>query len=416
MAYSLLKAQFFQVAQKWVAAGPRRRLVVPSLILIPVILSTILWFLYRRSEERFQVHLPAHVASERVTPESLLQKASQGVSRAPGIPRKIPDYSIERSTFSSVQSGIKQWKLKSKRSNLFSSEKLVHATQIQAELFDGDNDSTFIVGNEARYFLDQQDLEIFGDVVTSFPDGFVLRSQYLRYRPKSRWIEIPVQEPVHGESGPPPTTSKRKPASGGDDFTFDSRGFTFSMESSVIQLPRSVRFFLKKKPTSPQQTKSETTEVRSDSATIFRTEDRVEFKMSPFQLPSTRFVTILQPDLYARSRWAEMFYGANKPTAETSTPPADQTRENGSAAIRYMTAHQDVLIKEKQKNSKDDLRYSTSGRADFDNEQDLIYLTDLPQVYQGRDTMTGDRVILHKASDLVEVENSNAYNDSKKSP
>lgn len=331
-----------------------------------------------------------------VTAESLLERGRAEKTLAPQIPDQIPDYSIENSSFSSVQSGVKQWKLVSKRSNLFSGQKLVHAREVIAHLYDEEGQTTVITGREARYFLDRQDLEIYGDVKTTFPDGFVLLSPYLRYRPKEHRMEIPTRYAVQGMSGPPPVGSKQKPGST-DDIRFDCKGFDFSMEKSVIDLPSDVLFVIERKTAEGDHHK-EKTEIRSDRALIFREEGRAEFSMSRFRMPASRFVVMTQPDLYARGRRAELYY-------------TDQAQRTSSNTVRYMSAFEDVLIKEK--GSTEELRYSTSGQADFDTEQDVIVLTQFPQVYQGDDTIAGDRIILHKASDLVEVENSNAYNKGR---
>lgn len=76
-----------------------------------------------------------------------------------------------------------------------------------------------------------------------------------------------------------------------------------------------------------------------------------------------------------------------------------------SEAPSYMRAEEDVTIREREDESK----YATCGQADFDRERDVIYLMDFPQVYQGQDTVTGDRIVLHRSSDVVEVSRSNAY-------
>lgn len=331
-------------------------------------------------------------------PKRLLLESTKQPTIVPGIPSKIPDYAVENFTFSSVQGGEKQWRLISKKSHLFSQEKLVHSRTVKAYLYDTDEKTTVITGSEARYFLNQQDLEIFGDVKTVFPDGFVLLSPYLRYKPREKKIEIPRTYAVSGFG--------EASGSDGQDMEFKSRGFDYAMGASKIILPEAVTFVLTRKQAQGSH-KNERTEIQSDRANILRDKQMAEFTMSPFRLPSTRFVIMTQPTLYARSRRAEVYYG-------------DHSKD--SQLLHYMSAFEDVLIKEKDENDTSsrakealeektpELRYSTSGRADFDNKRDVIFLREFPQVYQGQDTITGDVVIMHKDSDLVEVENSNAFN------
>ena len=76
-----------------------------------------------------------------------------------------------------------------------------------------------------------------------------------------------------------------------------------------------------------------------------------------------------------------------------------------------MIAFEDVLIKEISKNKGPEnlLKYATGGRADFDSTHDVIKITEFPQCYQDNDTVTGDIIIMHRDTDLVEVEHSNAF-------
>jgi lipopolysaccharide export system protein LptA len=73
-----------------------------------------------------------------------------------------------------------------------------------------------------------------------------------------------------------------------------------------------------------------------------------------------------------------------------------------------MTLHDDVLVREIGKPSQ---RYGTGGRADFESQRNVIVLREFPQVYQDRDTVTGDVIIVHRDTDIVEVEHSNAFSE-----
>jgi lipopolysaccharide export system protein LptA len=86
-----------------------------------------------------------------------------------------------------------------------------------------------------------------------------------------------------------------------------------------------------------------------------------------------------------------------------------------SQVLQYLIAYDDVLIKETgikkiEKNPKPEvLRYATSGQADFDTHRDIILLTQFPQVYQGEDTATGDIILMHRDTDVIEIEHSNSF-------
>ncbi len=339
---------------------------------------------------------------QAVNPEQILLEKTKEPSIAPGIPKKIPEYSVDQFQYLSVQGGAKQWRLQARTANMYGGEKLVHARTVTAYLYDGEQEGTVITGKEARYFLNEQDLEIYGDVKTVFSDGFELYSQYLRYKPRLRKIEIPIKYPVKGKGN-----EKED-----QHIEFDSSGLDYILGESQVSLPRDVRFTLtRQRP--EKDDKTERTVIESDKALIFRDLQRADFAMFENRKPEERFVHITQPTLFARARRAEIFYG------ERSKDPQ---------ILRYLTAYEDVLIKEKEapaptrkgkKGAKTpqaeakELRYSTSGRADFDSKRDVIILKEYPQVYQGQDTVTGDTVIMHRDSDIVEVENSNAYSDNE---
>jgi hypothetical protein len=153
----------------------------------------------------------------------------------------------------------------------------------------------------------------------------------------------------------------------------------------------------------------ETTVLESDACLIRRDTRMAFFSMFPARPLKERFVHITQPTLFTRARRAELNYG------------------NYSKLISYMTAFEDVLIKETHRKpggkagppagaapDEPSLKYATGGRADFDARKDIVTLTEFPQVYQDKDTVTGEKIILHRDSDVVEVEHSNAYTSGQR--
>ena len=89
-----------------------------------------------------------------VDPQSLVPKTE--VTLAPGIPsQRVPEYSINKFSYLSSQGIEKQWNLLAERANLYNAEKLVHARQVTAFLFNPDGQPTVVKGLEAKYvFLD----------------------------------------------------------------------------------------------------------------------------------------------------------------------------------------------------------------------------------------------------------------------
>lgn len=338
-------------------------------------------------EEETNVNTP-------IDPQALTPDTSSAL--ATGIPKRIPEYQVERFDYVSTQDGMKQWNLIADRAALYNKEKLVHAKVVKANLFDPDDKITIVTGREAKYFMHERDLEVFGDVVATFPDGFNLFSDYLRYKPAERIIEIPVKYHVHGGSK----------AENGQDMRFESNGFHYWMGKSEILLPEKAHLTMVR-PDKPD----DSTSIESDRCVIHRDRHVADFNMLASRPNSTRFVHITQPTLFTRSRTAKLNYGADS-----------------SSLLQYLVAYDDVLIK--QVPTDEDgipspkpgplkpqglLKYATAGRADFDNKRNLIVLTRFPQAYQDNDTVTGDIIKMHRDSDIIEVEHSNSFSEGQDS-
>jgi LPS export ABC transporter protein LptC len=310
-----------------------------------------------------------------IDPESLVPETESEITDGPVLGQgRIPDYSVDKFNYVSARGTEKLWRLIAQKAYLYNKENLVHAKGVEASLFDPDGKATLVTGREARYFMNKRDLEVFGDVKAVFPDGFELHSDYLRYRPQVRKVEIPVKYPVMGT---------------GQGFEFLSHGMDFSMGESRIVLPESVEFIMDKSP----GTHADHTKIESDQCVIFRNRQIAHFTMDPGRPLDKRFVYITKPTLLSRGRRAQLNYG------------------DLSKILQYLVIEEDVLIKETGK--KESLRYATSGKAAFDTRRDIIVLSEFPQVYQDNDTVTGEVIIVHRDSDVVEVEQSNAYSQGK---
>jgi hypothetical protein len=167
---------------------------------------------------------------------------------------------------------------------------------------------------------------------------------------------------------------------------------------------------MEKPPTAPDQAKDSTT-IDSDRCVIHRDQQVAYFTMEASRPLKSRFVRINQPTLFARGRRATLNYG------------------DFSKILKYLVVYEDVLIKElpaaptasptpmaeapSAKAQPPSLRYGTGGRADFDSAKDLIILTEFPQVYQDNDTVTGDVIVVHRNTDVIEVEHSNSYSQGQ---
>lgn len=291
---------------------------------------------------------------------------------------RVPDYTIDKFNYVSTQAGVKQWRIDAATADLFNDIKIVHSRQITAYLLDPDGQATVVTGREGLYHTEKRDLEIFGDVVTVMPDGFEIHSEYLMYQPDEKRVLIPTTYPTTGGDGPKSKKSE------GQKLSFSSQGLDYRMGASRIILPQDVEV----RSVSPN---GERTSIRSDHCVVHRDVSMAFFTMLPARPDRTRYVTITQPTLISRGRRADLQYG-------------DKT--TGKNALNYLVVHEDVLLRE---TGTHELKYATAGQAAFDSRKNDVILTEFPQVYQGDDTVTGDVILLHRDTDVVEVERSNAY-------
>ncbi len=324
----------------------------------------------------------------QIDPEELKPNAQEEVL-APGIPKdQIPEYTVEKFEYVSAQGGVRQWRLVAEKAYMFNSLRVMHSRKITAYLFNPDSEPTIVTGKEAKYFLDDRDLEIYGDVVTQFPDGFSTKSEYLRYRPGPRRVQIPEKYWVHGEGD----------EDGESDQTleFDSLGMDYPMNDNHVLLPKNVKAIMRqaKKRDATNKGVQSSTEIRSDQCVIDRNTNIAHFTMYASRPLAEKFVKITQPDLFAKSRRADLSYG------------------DFTDVVHYLTAWEDVLIRETSTEAKS-LQYGTGGRADFDSKKELVILTQFPQVYQDSDTLVGDVILMHRDTGIVEVEHGNAFSSGE---
>ncbi len=341
-------------------------------------------------------------SSVPVDPDTLLPK--EKVTLAPGIPKeRVPEYTVDQFNYVSTHESIREWNLLAATAYFYNSARTVHGRTVKAYLFDPDGKITVVTGKEAKYLMTSptasasptstnsapqkapdRDLEVFGDVVTTFPDGFEVHSEYMRYRPDQRTVEIPLTYQATGWGKD----------ENGQILSFKSQGMFYSRKSEEITLPKNVKVTVEKPP-SPTAIKSdpETTVIESDHCVINRNQKIASFTMFSSRPLKERFVRVTQPTLFSKGRWGELNYGDNS--------------EPSSKMLHKVVLYDDVLVKETSKDGP--LRYATSGQANFDGSSDIVVLTKFPQVYENEDTVTGDRIILHRDSDVVEVEHSNSY-------
>lgn len=385
---------FFSLSLRSLRYRSRFMRVLLSLLLTIGILLQVLFL----TPSSLEVQSQRTSSTEFLDPELLLASQEIGTNPlAPGIPvDHIPDYRIEHFFYLASREGKKEWRMLADLAMLFHKEQIFHAHVVQAHLFDSQDQFIEIHGLEAKYLLNDQNLELYGNVETRFPDGFTLRSEYMLYLPKEKRVFIPIGKLVNGVGL----------AEGQRQVTFQSQGLKYDLVTLQMELLSDVQFHVqdetpaskkdkdksKEKETASSQTASKNPEttIYSDTALIDRKNQQIYFDMLPQRPSQDRFVRVIQPDLFIKARKGSMAY----------------RRLNEKPQL--LTVHEDVYIREKTA-IQHETRDATCGQADFDTQRNIMTLTKFPQVYQENDTLTGDIIRIFRNTDTVEVQHSNAF-------
>lgn len=314
------------------------------------------------------------------TPAAILSDALEQGAQFQLPEGRVPGYAVDDFKYVVSQGNETAWRMIAKRAFLYRAEHLMHGTQVEVfiENHREGEKPTRIVAAQAKFVLDSRHLDFKGNVKVTFPDGFELRSELLSYDVSGGRFYVPDDQTVIGGGLE------------GDGLrtAFRSDGLDYRRETGRVMLKRAVEVELERSDAvKKNRGVPERTLVKSDHAEVDRQRSEIAFRMSPRRRVEEQFVKATEPSLEVTSRRIRLRY------------------RKFSEAPSYMRAEEDVTIRERDDPSK----YATSGVADFDRERDVIYLTEFPQVYQGQDTVTGDRIVLHRASDVVEVSRSNAY-------
>jgi len=293
---------------------------------------------------------------------------------APGIPTdRVPDYHTEQYRYISLQGTLKQWKMQAESANVYNKEKIVHSKDVTIELFDSSDKITLVTSQEAKYYFNDKEVELFGNVNITLPDGFKIKSEYLKYLTPTKILDIPTKYFVEG---------KGHSQDGKRDLFFTSMGMMFDQNKNLVDLRSQTHFEMTR-----IERNNETTVIVSDTCRIDRNAQIATFKMNY----DKAYTKLNQPNLYVQSRKMDLFYSGS------------------SELLEYLFAKDDVYIEESKNGKK--VKTGTCQLAKFDNKKNFIIMTQFPQVYQDKNTVTGDRIIMDRDHDLIEVEQSNAFSN-----
>jgi LPS export ABC transporter protein LptC len=352
---------------------------------------------------------------------------------AQGIPERRPDYVIQQFDLVSSERGKKEWKVISDQAFLYEDDGITHLQAVRAWIYNSKGEATEVTSIEGKYTKNNRAIELYGNVDARLPDGFVIHSDYMIHIPDNHTVETPIPWPVTGDGrqmlqkqGAPPKTPTRETD---QTLMFSSVGARANSETGRIDLLAGAVITLDRKDAlKPEQSFSERrglpddrkdpgvpdrTVIVSDTATVLRSKKEALFKMSERTPLAQRYVRVLQPRTYARGRTAKVMYGdkaqrLNWLELDDDVLIKDRDTTETEASVQPLPSGSPVP-QIKLQPTKKPVSYATAGRAEFDSESDKITLKVFPQAYQEEDTLTGDWMILHRNSDIIEVLHGNAY-------
>lgn len=285
-------------------------------------------------------------------------------------------YTIDGFHYTAVEGEIKHWQMEAIEAILFEKSQLVRAQKARIKMFDTAAKITLIEGDEAHYQMGNRDLEMVGNVKVTFPDGFWIKTTKAYYSAKTGLIT--TKEPFYGEAVPQK----------GELMQIWGTGFEASKTKPEINVLSQTKVRMRRLAA------DEVTDVQSDKGRVDRITKIAYFWMND----STRFVESQQGTLHVRSK------------------RQDATYDPASHVLKYMTAYDDVLIKETDPvRGKAGLKYATSQKAEFLTQENKILLSGFPSAYQEHDTLTGELITIYRNTNMVEVTHANAYHEGSSS-
>ncbi len=114
----------------------------------------------------------------------LISACSKEKSQAPATQVNIPDQTMENSTITFTEEGIRSAVIWAKYVEVYEKLDMKKAQQLRADFFDKEgNHTSFLVADSGRIQEKKRKFEALGDVVVTTDDGIKLQTQSLRWDP-----------------------------------------------------------------------------------------------------------------------------------------------------------------------------------------------------------------------------------------
>lgn len=302
-----------------------------------------------------------------IAPEELLSFfQNETITLAKGVPNKeAPAYVIRDLEYFATDNQKQNWKMIARKSFAYQKEAMIHARDVIFIWKDGQ-----VASKEAISSQTKNEVELYGDVVVTLNNGMVIHTEYVKIitTPFTQVI-IPPTQAMWGNH----RLNKKVLVN------FKSFGLYYTAETETLKL-------LSQAETEIVSDKK--SKVYADLVTYHRNQEILSYEMAEHRPLAQQFVNAYQDELHLRSRTMTVTFEKDK--------------------VQVLTANTDTSFEDKT-NQKHPVS-GTSGKAIYKETSNLLFLKDFPQVYQDRDTITGDVIIYDRTNDTIEVEQSNAFN------
>ena len=276
-----------------------------------------------------------------------------------------PSYSLRDIRLVSAHERVPELRLEARKTASYQKERLTHFRDIVVET----SDRVTITAREALHDQTKNEFRFLGSVKARFPGGTEVMTEEaeLQTRPGTR---IRVADTVRVEG---------RQVRGNQTLRFTSFGLDYTDRNPEhLKLLKEVRVRTGSTPG---------LSIRSDSAEYASHAGLLSFSMSERRPLEQQFVILDEADFHLRSRRLEL----------------DLSKVNELETVR---AEGDVFFNDSSETGRE--ISGTGGRALYRVEDSALHLSEFPQLYQDRDTITGEIIVYHRKSDTIEVRQSNA--------
>ncbi len=280
-------------------------------------------------------------------------------------------YTMEDVHYTSIEGGKRQWEINAAKALVYDKANVLSADEVKMKMFDPTNKNTLIEGDKALFKVGSKEFDLEGHLKVTFPDDFWIRTEKAHYSGNTQ--NVSTREPFYGEAKPQK----------GELMKMWGTGFEGNKSGPDIHILKEARVQMKRAGA------NEITDVRSDRARVDRMKKFAQFTMD-------------DPDKFVESNQGTLFIRSRK---------QDATYDSSKSTLKYLTAIEDVQIRETDKKQGDGMKYATSQKAEFETVENKIILSGFPSVYQEKDTVTGELITVYRNTNIVEVTEANSFHE-----